>query len=87
MEGLASEMYRGTRAEARPMPKPVMARPASMMVRLPARADSRGPRNRGMESSRKALRRPRLSARLCAVRLPTAAPASTVLTTCRPEGA
>lgn len=79
---ITSEMYRGTRAEARPMPMPASTRPAMMPVRLEAVAASSAPPSRGMASSSSVVLRPSESARPLPPRLPTAAPASRLLTTC-----
>lgn len=65
------------------MPAPVMARPAIMKAGEVARELIRGPMIRGAASSRKALRRPRRSARPLPPRLPTAAKARRLLTTCK----
>lgn len=77
-----SEMYSGTSADDRPMPMPVSRRPASMPASPCALAHTRAPASIGMESSRKAFLRPRESARPEPATEPTAAPASTLLTTC-----
>ena len=65
------------------MPMPETTRPATMEVRLLAVAASRAPASRGMAVSSSVALRPRESARPLPPRLPTAAPASRLLTTCR----
>ena len=64
------------------MPMPDSTRPAMMPVRLEAVAASSAPPSRGMASSSKVVLRPSESARPLPPRLPTAAPASRLLTTC-----
>ena len=64
------------------MPTPVSTRPASIPASPVAAALSSGPASMGTASSKKARRRPSESARLAPARLPTAAPASRLLTTC-----
>ena len=78
-----SEIYRGTRAELSPMATPARKRPATIMLRLLAVADSSGPTSMGSAHSMKEARRPRASAKPPPVRLPRAAPARVLLTTCR----
>lgn len=78
-----SEMYRGTSAELRPMAMPARKRPATIMFRLVAAADSSGPASIGTAHSMKDRRRPSALAKPPPVRLPRAAPASVLLTTCR----
>jgi hypothetical protein len=75
-------MYRGTSAELRPIATPARKRPATITLRLVAAADSSGPASMGSAHSMKEVRRPNASAREPPVRLPTAAPARVLLTTC-----
>lgn len=79
-------MYRGTKAELRPIATPARNLPATMRFRLVAVADSRGPTSMGRAHSMKDRRRPRDSAKPPPVKLPSAAPASVLLTTCRDDG-
>jgi hypothetical protein len=77
-----SEMYSGTRAELRPIAMPARKRPAAIVAKLVAAADNSGPASMGSAHSMKEARRPKASAQAPPVRLPSAAPASVVDTTC-----
>jgi len=79
--GAISEMYRGTSAEERPMPRPASSLPARMVVREVAQAHKREPARVGMTSRRRAFLRPKESARPLPAKLPMAAPARRLLTT------
>ena len=58
--GDTSEMYKGTSAEDKPMPRPTKRRPATIMVRLLAVAESRLPMSIGRLANSSAFFRPRL---------------------------
>ena len=64
------------------MPKPAMARPAIRGTRLVAVADRRAPASKGTALAANAFFLPRLFASVLPLRLPMAAPASRLLTTC-----
>jgi hypothetical protein len=75
-------MYKGTSAELRPIATPAKKRPATITLRLVAAADSSGPASMGTAHNMKEARLPNASASDPPVRLPTAAPARVLLTTC-----
>lgn len=81
--GEISEMYKGTRAEDNPMPAPTATLPATMPHKLLAVAESKQPMKMGAAAKMRAFRRPKESARPLPVRLPTAAPARQLDTTCK----
>lgn len=80
--GATSEMYNGTRADARPIPKPQRNRPDRRAAGEVAVAQSAAPASSGTASTRNARNLPSESASTVPEREPKAAPASEMLTTC-----
>jgi len=79
--GATSEMYSGTTADARPMPKPETRRPATMALRDVAAAQRSAPAASGTQLAIRAPRRPSVSDTAPPETLPSVAPTSTLDTT------
>lgn len=80
-EGAISEMYKGTRAEESPIPRPTRILPATMALMSEAVAERRDPAKVGRAAKIRAFLRPRESANPLPDKLPTVAPAKQLETT------